>query len=213
MRSGAPYWIVVVLAMALGAIAVGAGVWIVGLRSSTTGNIEVRPTNEVLVAIENLSRLEVTEVKIEKVVDLKDKQDVLGIPTEDSMLLVASGSATIGVDFDKMEPGDATFDEATKTAKLRLPPPELLSSRLDPDNTYVYKRQTGMLATRNEGLETRARKEAIAAVERAASTPEIDERAKKQTERTLTTLLTQLGAQKVEVTWKKLGETKRPSGR
>ena len=213
MRSGAPYWIVVVLAMALGAIAVGAGVWIVGLRSSTTGNIEVRPTNEVLVAIENLSRLEVTEVKIEKVVDLKDKQDVLGIPTEDSMLLVASGSATIGVDFDKMEPGDATFDEATKTAKLRLPPPELLSSRLDPDNTYVYKRQTGMLATRNEGLETRARKEAIAAVERAASTPEIDERAKKQTERTLTTLLTQLGAQKVEVTWKKPGETKRPSGR
>ncbi len=211
MRAGAPYWIVVVLAMALGAIVVGAGVWIAGLRSTTTGNIEVRPTNEVLVAIENLSRLEVTEVKIEKVVDLKDKQDILGITTEDSMLLVASGSATIGVDFDKMEPGDATFDESTKTAKLRLPAPELLSSRLDPDNTYVYKRETGMLATRNEHLETRARKEAIAAVERAASTPEIDERARKQTERTLTTLLTQLGAEKVQITWKKPGDSKKPS--
>jgi len=207
VSAGAPYWIVILLATALGALAVGAGMWIIGLRNAAPANVEVRPTNDVLVAIHNLSRLEVTEVQVEKVVDLSDKQQMFGfLETEDAMLLVAAGSATIGVDFDKLEPGDATFDEDTKTARLKLPPPELLNSRLDPDNTYVYKRETGVLAKRNENLETRARKEAIAAVERAAKTPEVDERARKQTERTLTALLTQLGAKHVEITWKKPGD-------
>ncbi len=199
-----PYWLIAILATSLGAVTVGAGMWIFSAKDAAAGTVDVRATPDVLVAIQDLSRLELTEVQVEKVVDLADKQSLLGVlDTEDAMLLVAAGSATVGVDLDKLEPGDATFDEETRTARLRLPAPELFSSRLDPEHTYVYRRETGVLAKRNEGLETRARKEAIKAVERAALTEEVHERAKKQAERTLTALLTQLGAKRVEISWKK----------
>lgn len=66
----------------------------------------------------------------------------------------------------------------------------------------MYRRETGVLAKRNEQLETRGRKEAINVVERAAKTPEAMERAKRQAERQLTALLLQLGAKKVEITWR-----------
>jgi hypothetical protein len=203
-RRGAPLWLVVALASMLGAVVVGGGMWALGQRSdSSTASVELRPTNDVLVAINDIAKLEVTEVEVEKVVDLTDKQKVFGfIPTEDAMLLVAAGSAVVGVDLEKMEEGDATYDEETRTVRLRLPPPELLSSRLDPDNTYVYKRETGVLAKRNEQLESRARKEAVLAVERAASQPDVLARAKKQAERQLTLLLSTAGAKEVIVTWK-----------
>lgn len=171
--------------------------------ASATG-VEVKPTHDVLVAIRDVSRLEVTEVQVEKVVDLADKQKLFFdlVPTEDAMLLVAAGSATIGVDLEQLDASDVRWDEATRTAKLRLPAPTVLSSRLDEDATYVYRRETGLLAKRNEQLEARGRKEALKAVERAASDPEVTQRAKKQAERQLTSLLTQLGVKHVEISWK-----------
>jgi hypothetical protein len=86
---------------------------------------------------------------------------------------------------------------------LKLPQPELLSTRLHPDNTYVYRRETGVFARRNEQLEGKARKEALAAVERAAREPDVTERARKQAERQLTQLLKGAGAQNVVITWQK----------
>ncbi|NUP11535.1 MAG: DUF4230 domain-containing protein [Polyangiaceae bacterium] len=201
---GAPLWVVVVLAALLGGAVIGGGVWAFngGIPSAQAG-VEIRPTNDVLTAIKDISKLEVTEVQVEKVVDLSDKQKVLGfLETEDAMLLVASGSAVVGVDLEKMGSGDLSYDEETRTVRMKLPPPELLSSRLDPDSTYVYKRETGVLAKRNEQLEGRARKEAILAVERVATEPDVLSRAKKSAERQLTALLTSAGAKKVIITWR-----------
>lgn len=202
---GAPYWLVVLLAATLGAVLVGAGMWIfAGGGGGTSSVVEVRPTNDVLIAIKDIARLEVTEVEVEKVVDISDKQTLFGyIETSDTMLLVAAGTATIGVDLEKMKDGDASYDEATRTARLKLPQPELLSTRLHPDNTYVYRRETGVFAKRNEQLEGRARKEALSAVERAAREPDVTERARKQAERQLTQLLKGAGAQNVIITWQK----------
>ena len=192
------------LASAMAAVMV-TGVGYFGFMKSAgvVPGVEVKPTHDVLVAIKDLSRLELTEVQVEKVVDLADKQKLFGlIETEDAMLLVAAGSATVGVDLEKLGPSDVQWDEQSKTAKLRLPQPQVLSTRLDPDATYVYRRETGILAKRNEKLEARGRKEALQAVERAAAEPDVTERAKKQAERQLTSLLTQLGAKRVEISWK-----------
>jgi hypothetical protein len=204
-RRGAPYWLVVLLASALGAGAVGAGAWYFGAAKDGASVVEVRPTPTILTAVKDIARLEVTEVQVEKVVDLTDRQKVAFglLDAEDAMLLVASGSATIGVDLEKLGQDDATFDERTGTARLRLPQPEVFASRLDPDNTYVYRRETSLLAQRNERLEGRARKEATMAVEKAASEPEVIERARAQAERQLTALLTKLGAKRVEITWER----------
>lgn len=202
--SRAPFGLVIGLAASLGVAGAAGGYFYWKAKDAATSRVEVRPTNAVLVAVEDLSRLEVTEVRVEKVVDLTDRQQVLfgALDAEDQMLLVAAGTAVVGVDLDKLGPKDLSFDEDTRVAKLRLPQPEIFSSRLDPDNTYVYRRETSLLAKRNEQLEARARKEAIKAVEKAAGEPQIMERARTQAERQLTTLLTQLGAKRVEITWK-----------
>jgi hypothetical protein len=206
-RRGAPTWLVVLLSGALGAGAVGAGLHYFGSGQTPSSQVEVRPTPTILSAVKDLSRLEVTEVHVEKVVDLADRQKVAFglLDGEDNLLLVASGSAIIGVDFDKLGPDDASFDERTGTARLTLPQPEVLTSRLDPDNTYVYRRETSLLASRNERLEGRARKEAMVAVEKAASEPEIMQRARAQAESQLKTLLGKLGAKRVVITWQAPG--------
>lgn len=203
-RRGAPWWLVIFLSGAIGAGAVGTGLLYFGKGADPGANVEVRPTPTILSAVKDLNRLEVTEIHVEKVVDLADRQKVVFglLDGEDNLLLVASGSAVIGVDFDKLGPDDVTFDERTGTARLTLPQPEVFSSRLDPDNTYVYRRETSILAERNERLEGRARKEATVAVEKAASEPEIMERARGQAENQLKTLLGKLGAKRVIVTWK-----------
>jgi len=198
-------WLIVALAVAAAAGVAGGTAALVATLRTSDNRLGVRPTNTVLVAVTDLARLEVTEVHVEKVVDVSDRQSVAFdlLEGEDAMLLVAAGSAVIGVDLEKVRPEDVTFDPATGVARIALPPPEVLSSRLDPDNTYVYRRDTSWLATRNEHLEGRARKEALAAIERAANDPNVMGRARRQTERQLTSLLTRMGGvRRVEISWR-----------
>lgn len=188
--------------------AIGAGALAVtdALRpppASTTVLVEA-PTPSILVAVRELSRLESAQVHVEKVIDLTDRQSRLFglVESKDALLLVAVGHASVGVDLGKLEPDDVRFDEASKTATITLPPPEVLSAALDEDATYVYKRDTDLLARRNERLESAARKAAIKAIEEAARTPEVDAKARSSTEKQLTALARSLGAREVQIRWK-----------
>ena len=60
---------------------------------------------------------------------------------------------------------------------------------------------TGVLAERNEQLESRARKEAVLAIEKAARETDVLERAKRQAERQLGVLLEKLGVRRAEIQW------------
>ena len=192
------------------AIACLVGLCIVGTMHFMTPSkppdsvVTVRPTNALLVAVRDLSRLETTELHVEKVIDLSDRQSRLFglVEASDAILLVAAGDVTIGVDLGKLGEGDVSLDPQTGTARMRLPEPEILSSRLDEANTYVYTRKTDILARRNEALETKARQEALAAIEKAGRDADVLGRARRQAERQLTSLATQLGAKQVEVTWR-----------
>lgn len=188
----------------LTAIVVVLGVIILFPSSPPPTSITVKPTPSLLTAVKDLARLETTEVHVEKVIDLTDRQSrFFGlIEVTDAILLVAVGRATIGVDLGKLREGDVSMDPESKIAKLHLPKPELLSASLDERATYVYTRTTSTLAKRNEGLETQARREAVAAIEKAATTDEVMARAKSQAEKQLTKLLTQLGAKSVEISWR-----------
>ncbi len=204
-------WLFVGMIGLLGAgLALGAGLWM-ALRTSTpdipsfrSSQVEVTPTPQLLVAVRDLARVETTELHVEKVVDLSDRQKILFglVEAKDAMLLVASGRATIGIDLEKLKDGDVTFDPTTGTARMRLPEPEVLSTALDEDKTYVYTRDTDTFAKRNETLEGRARKEALKAVDAAAHDPEMMKRARDQAERQMRSLATQLGAKRVEISWK-----------
>ena len=202
--SGSSLWPPLAVASFVGLCILGAMYFLADPPPPPSSVITVKPTGTLLTAIKDLARLETTELHLEKVIDLSDQQNRLFglVQTSDAILLVAAGDVVIGVDLGKLQDGDVTFEEATGTARMRLPQPEVLSSRLDEKGTYVYTRKTDLLAKRNEALETRARQEALAAIEKAAAEAEVMGRARQQAERQLRTLATQLGAKQVEIGWR-----------
>jgi hypothetical protein len=190
----------------LAAIVAGAIAWSGALRPPpASGSVVVEaPTPSLLLAVRELSRLETAQVHVEKVVDLTDRQSRLFglVESEDALLLVAVGRASVGVDLGALGPDDVRLDDATKKATITLPRPEVLSASLDEEATYVYRRETDLLAKRNERLESRARQAAVRAIEEAARTDDIMDRAKASAEKQLTSLARSLGAREVEVRWK-----------
>src|SRR5207302_8300370 len=113
-----------------------------------------------------------------------------------------SGEVVVGVDLAKLRDEDVRFDEATKTAYVTLPEPEVLSARFDEAHSYVHARDTDLLARRNEQLESVARREAIAAFEAAGREKDVTARAENQAERQLRAMATAWGARAVVVTWR-----------
>jgi hypothetical protein len=166
--------------------------------------LALRSTSVVLVAVRDLARLETNELHYEKVIDLSDRQShFFGlVEATDAILLVASGDVTIGVDLGQLTEADITTDPATKRVTVHLPQPDVLSTRLDEGRTYVYTRTTNLLARRNEQLETRARQEAVVAIEKAARETDVIERARRQAEKTLHSLASGLGVHDLVIAWK-----------
>jgi hypothetical protein len=174
-----------------------------------------RPESPSTVAVEHegptivrdlqaLARLETASLHVEKVIDVKDHQKRLEglVDAEDAILFVATGEVILGVDLAKLEAGDARFDEATKTAYVTLPQPEILSTRFDEAHSYVHSRSTDLLATRNEALEGVARREAVSAFEAAARESTAMDRAREQAEKEIRALGKAWGATAVVVRWK-----------
>jgi hypothetical protein len=159
------------------------------------------PSPDVITQVRELSRLEGVSYHVERVVDLKDKQQALfGLVTaEDAILLVASGDVTAGVDLGKLAPGDVSVSPDRKKVTLHLPPVEIFSARLDNDRTYVHTRKTDALAERKESLETDARRAAEQTLRAAAEEAGIVKRAQESVERTVRSLVRSLGFSEVEV--------------
>jgi len=162
------------------------------------------PTVTVVSELRGLGRLETAAIHVEKVVDVADTQKRLFglVEAHDTLLYVASGELVLGVDLTKLRDGDARFDSATKTAYIRLPEPELFSSRLDEVHSHVHTRTTEFLAEKNGSLESLARTRALASFEAAARDPHAVELARAQAERQLRHLAKAWGAHELEVTWR-----------
>jgi hypothetical protein len=161
----------------------------------------IRPTPNVVTAVRDLSRLETTSYHVERVVDLSEKQQQLFglVEAEDALLLVAAGDVIAGIDFGKLEEGDVDADWDKRKVEITLPPPEILTSRLDNEHTYVHSRSTDLLADRNEKLESQARKEAERLIVEAAMEAGVLSRARKNAERTVESLVRSLGYEDVEI--------------
>ncbi len=161
----------------------------------------IRPTSQVLIAVRDLSHLEGAEYHMERVVDLREQQSrFFGlVHTEDAILLVAAGDVTAGVDLSALREGDVVVDMARREATIVLPRPKVLSTRLDNQRTYVHTRNTGVLAHHQESLETQARQEAERTLEQAAVLGGVLERAQRNAERTVETLVRSLGYTRVSV--------------
>jgi hypothetical protein len=190
-----PPWLRLAAALALGVVlGVYGPRWLAGPRKA-----EPRP--DVITEVRELSRLEGVSYHVERVVDLKDKQQSLfGLVTaEDAILLVASGDVVAGVDLAELEPKDVSVSADGHSVTIRLPPARVFSARLDNDRTYVHTRKTDALATRKESLETEARQAAERTIQSAAEDAGIIKRAEESVGRTVRALVRSLGFQEVHV--------------
>jgi hypothetical protein len=172
-------------------------------RNGLPGGLGAPAAPAVVLAVRDMALLEATSFHLEKVVEASDAQSRLWglVEAKDTLLLVAVGDVTAGVDLSKVRDDDVKVDAATRSVHLRLPAPEITSATLDERATHVYSRSTDVLAERAEQLEGDARRSAEEQMRKAAVEGGILDRARASAEQTLRTLTRSLGFEHVEIDW------------
>ncbi len=120
----------------------------------------------VINQVRTLARLETVQYTVEKVITAESGQGPLGFLFGDKLLLVAHGVVIAGIDMVKLQTGDVRID-AQGTIYIVIPAAEVFTATLDNNKTYVYSRDTGLLAPKKD-LETTARQAAEQQILKAA---------------------------------------------
>ena len=209
-RSRAGMVIALILGLFLGVVGVGSLGWLMLSResgrallshmwSAVTGRtltIDVsQPT--VVDRIQRLQRLETVIYTMDKIVSGAKENPVLpNFLAGDRLLMLVHGEVVAGIDFSNLKPGDVKVDG--KQVHLRLPPPQIFSTRIDSAKTRVYSRQTGLLVPTDPDLETQVRQEAERQLKEAAMADGILRNAEQNAASTIMSLLQGLGFEKIE---------------
>lgn len=148
--------------------------------------------------IRQLSRLETVEFSLDKIVE--DERQSAYLPNflaGEKLLMIAHGEVTAGVDLSRLKPGDVWANGGS--VRVKLPPAEVLSTRLDNAKTRIYSRTTGLLVNADPNLETEARQAAEAQITQAALDGGILDKARQNARTNVSALLEGLGFKAVDV--------------
>jgi hypothetical protein len=113
-----------------------------------------------------LARLETIQYSIEKVITGETGGGTFQTLFGDKILFVGHGTVIAGIDMEKLQPEDMRFENGVLTVKL--PPAEIFIATLDNEKSYVYDRETGILAKPDVNLETLVRQRAEEEIRSAA---------------------------------------------
>ncbi len=116
--------------------------------------------------IRALARLETIQYSVEKVITGETGSGTFQSLFGDKILFVGHGTVIAGIDMDKLKPEDMHFENGVLT--VNLPPAEVFVATLDNDKSYVYNRETGVLAKPDPNLETLVRQKAEQEILKAA---------------------------------------------
>ncbi len=172
----AQVWVLIVGILLIAAAAVGLIVTAVRAPFDSAGGIVNQISNQignlahptptiypdpvtVVREIRSLARLETVQYTVEKVITAESNQGPFGFLFGDKLLLVAHGTVVAGVDLGRLEPGDVRID-AQGAVYMVIPAAEVFVATLDNEKSYVYHRETGLLAPGTKDLESAARKAA-----------------------------------------------------
>jgi hypothetical protein len=154
----------------------------------------------VIQQIRALNRLETTTASIEKVITAEQGgSEFYNFFRGDKLLLVAHGDVIAGFDLAKLRPEDVEVGQDGQSVTVKLPPPEILVSRLDNEKTHVYDRDTGIFTQGNPGLESEARRIAEQQILQAACEDGILKRASDEGKRNIENLVKAFGIKNVTV--------------
>ena len=152
----------------------------------------------VVEMIRQLSRLETVEYSLDKIVEGGRQNAFLpDFLAGDKMLLVAHGEVIAGIDLGQLKAGDVQV--SGETVHVRLPAPQILTTKIDNVRTRVYSRTTGLLVSSDPNLESAVRQNAEQQLAQAALDDGILEKARQNARTSVTALLYGLGFRTVEV--------------
>lgn len=188
----------------------GVALWRTAKREAVAALTKPRETTIDLTTLvtrtRELSRLETASMRIVHVSTITQSYGV--VPQAiggDELTLMAAGDVIAGVDLSILKPGDV-WREADGTIVMRLPPAQILVSRIDNRETRVLSRKTGVLRRSDKHLESRARQHAEQAVRNEAMKKGIIPMATRNAQGKLAEFLRTLGAEKVRfVDWSMAG--------
>lgn len=113
-----------------------------------------------------LARLETIQYSVEKVITGETGGGTFKSLFGDKILFVGHGTVIAGIDMEKLKPEDLHYENGVLTVKL--PPAEIFIATLDNEKSYVYQRDTGILAKPDINLETLVRQNAEDEIRKAA---------------------------------------------
>jgi len=162
----------------------------------------------LLQSMRDLSRYVAADGTFQVIVDLQqNKENIPEFLVNQRTLFVGSGSVEAYVDFSSLAEGAIVVDEATNTAKITLPAPQLSQAALDMERSYVVAEERGLLnrigdAFKNDpNQQQRVYQEAQKRISEAARSSGLDQRARDNTQKMLESLLARLGYTSITVTY------------
>jgi len=195
--------IVIIATLALVLAGVIAAAWIVARRieqmavRAITQKEETLDLGTLVTRVRDLNRLETANMRVVSVSTIRQSYDLIpNALAGDELTLYAAGDVIAGVDLSLLKTEDVRR-EPDGTVVVRLPPPQLLVSRLDNRASHVVSRRTGVFRRADVGMEGRARQYAEQNIRNEAVHRGILPLAQQNAEARVAALLHTLGASKV----------------
>jgi hypothetical protein len=189
-----------ILALLLVIVSVAAGAGLVYLIWNPTEPDEPA----VVQGIQRLNELATVKYTTQVIVTEKENTKILRQPlpeflTGEKVLLVAVGEVEAGVDLDELGPEDVRVKG--DTVYIDLPEARILDSSLDEDKTRLFDRDRGLFKIRgNDELIEEARRDAEDRMVEAARENDLLDKARDNSEASISTLITSLGYDEVRFT-------------
>lgn len=201
---GGRHWVGYLLAAVAGAVAIALiGAGLVGLvpRLNPFGTDTVdRSAPALLQSVRDLSQYHAAVGDFQVVVDVeKDVRFVPSIIAGERSLFVANGTVDAYVDFSGLAEDKLRVDHEAKTVQIQLPDAALAKPNLDPERSYLFGQQRGVLNRINDLVSPPDQHQFYAAAEKkiaeAAEASELKARAQQNTRAMLTGMMQSLGYQ------------------
>jgi len=165
--------------------------------SAVTSKEETVDLGTLVTRVRDLNRLETATMRVTSISTVKQTYDLIpNALAGDELTLYATGDVIAGVDLSLLKQEDVRR-EPDGTIVVRLPPPQLLVSRIDNRTTRVTGRRTGVFRRADIGMEGRARQYAEQNIRNEAVHKGILPLAQQNAEARIAGLLHTLGATKV----------------
>lgn len=165
--------------------------------TAVTRKEEMADLGSLVTRVRDLNRLETATMRVASISTTRQTYDLIpNALAGDELTLYSAGDVIAGIDLSLLKPEDV-HREPDGTIVVRLPPPQLLVSRLDNRTSHVIQRRTGVFRRADIGMEGRARQYAEQNIRNEAIRRGILPLAQKNAEGRVAELLHTLGAAKV----------------